>query len=502
MVIATGKTNILERVRSHSAHPWLLDHHGDPLTPHFADTFEHYFQQLQQSPKDTRLMIADSNPAHFLAKFLAACAAQRTVFLGNAKWVQSEWAQAWAIAHPTHSWLTPPRPAPLAPLAPRPLAPQLPPNAILIPTGGTSGSLRFAIHTWDTLTASATGFCQHFQVDTVNTCCVLPLYHVSGLMQFMRSFLSGGKIVLSPFKHLEQSKSLDIDSFNFFLSLVPTQLARLCHTPHHLQLLQSFKAILLGGAPPWPDLLEMGRRYHLPLAPTYGMTETASQVATLRPTEFLQTRAIPTTSTPSGSRSLDNNAGSVLPHATITIREQSGRVLGPNQVGIITIQSPSLAWGYCSEAGTAWIGATEQPLNLSQRRFQSNDLGFLDDVGQLHVVGRQRDMIISGGENIAPTEVESAIRLTGLVDDVAVVGVSDRLWGEAVTAIYVPARKPEQTEDVGEDAIASIKAVLAEQLNRIKHPKYWIAVSSLPCNAQGKVNRSKLRAIAHAHLKS
>ena len=111
-------------------------------------------------------------------------------------------------------------------------------------------------------------------------------------------------------------------------------------------------------------------------------------------------------------------------------------------------------------------------------------------------------MIISGGENIIPAEVEAAIRSTNLVADVAVLGVRDRHWGEAVTAIYVPLRNINSSEEPADTEIAPIKAALAKSLNRIKHPKHWIAVSALPCNAQGKVNRSELQAIAQAHLET
>lgn len=515
-----ANTSILDRVRSRASHDWLLHPQGNPLQPDFVTEFEYHYAHLSNAPSRTRLIIADPNPVRFLAQFLAACAANVTVFLGNAQWVQSEWEQAWAIATPTTTLGAPHPPVPLPPQRSKP---RLPPKAILIPTGGTSEHLRFAIHTWDTLTASVVGFCQHFAVERVNTCCILPLYHVSGLMQFMRSFLSGGKMVLPPEKTLDLSQPIRFNPEQFFLSLVPTQLARLCQKSTNIPTLQSFKAILLGGAPSWPELLDIGKRHHLPLAPTYGMTETASQVATLRPEEFLgleKPLAAPST-TPSSHPSIQgNNAGSVLPHAQIMIcdlpsvdNRNAGdqTILKPNQTGLITIQAQSLAWGYCSATGTEWI---RNPLNPPDTvcTLQSNDLGFLDDAGYLHVIGRQRDMIISGGENIMPTEVEAAIRATGLVVDVAVLGVSDRLWGEAVTAIYVPRLSDAPngltegpggslpTEDTGTWAIAPIKTALAQHLNRIKHPKHWIAVPALPCNEQGKVNRAKLQAIAHAHL--
>lgn len=331
-------------------------------------------------------------------------------------------------------------------------------------------------------------------------------------MQFMRSFLSDGQMIVATFKEFEQSDALAFDSSACFLSLVPTQLARLYQRSNLLSALQAFQAILLGGAPPWPALLTTARQHYLPLAPTYGMTETASQVATLRPSEFLKSSSTGIAND-SGPAHYGSNVGSALPHAQISIRSVSGQPLPPNQTGQITIQAQSLALGYCSPNGIEWMGdpqkidmSDDTERNASPRRVQSNDLGFLDASGYLHVVGRQRDMIISGGENIVPTEVEAAIRSTGLVKDVAVIGVSDRLWGEAVTAIYVPCEGlgPESQEGEGRQETTqwgekSIKAALREMLNRIKHPKYWIAVAALPRNAQGKINRVELGAIASKH---
>lgn len=118
----------------------------------------------------------------------------------------------------------------------------------MIPTGGSSGKIRFAIHTWETLTAAVRGFQEFFAVEQINSCCVLPLYHVSGLMQFLRSFTTGGKLIVVPFKTLESLTS----PFNFaeqfapansFLSLVPTQLQRLLQRPAAVDWLTQFRII-------------------------------------------------------------------------------------------------------------------------------------------------------------------------------------------------------------------------------------------------------------------
>jgi O-succinylbenzoic acid--CoA ligase len=186
------------------------------------------------------------------------------------------------------------------------------PNTIMIPTGGSSGKIKFAIHTWDTLMASVRGFTQYFQLNKVNSFCVLPLYHVSGLMQFMRSFTTGGKLAILPFKELDSSQIYNIEPSEFFISLVPTQLQRLLEKPDLITWLSQFETVLLGGAPAWNELLEKARFYRIRLAPTYGMTETASQIATVKPDDFLNGKI---------------SSGQTLPHAQITICNQKGEVL-------------------------------------------------------------------------------------------------------------------------------------------------------------------------------
>ena len=221
-------------------------------------------------------------------------------------------------------------------------------------------------------------------------------------MQFLRSFTTGGKLVILPFKELSAGVKCDIEPSEFFISLVPTQLQRLLENPALATWLSRFQTVLLGGAPAWPELLEQARRYGIRLAPTYGMTETASQIVTLKPDDFL-----------GGTVS----CGQVLPHAKVTIRSPTGQLLGVNQIGNITIKADSLALGYYPELFT------------NRDNFQLDDLGFFDNQGYLNVVGRSSNKIITGGENVFPSEVEAAIRATQLVNDVCVIAIPDQHWG-------------------------------------------------------------------------
>lgn len=456
---------------------WLI---GDDTHQfhHLTEQLFQEFTQLYQGKTPPKILLAESHPWRFLAAFLAAVAADCPVFLGNPTWVEQEWQQVLTLVQPDliFGQAINPLPTPHSGLRTQysPL-----PNSIMIPTGGSSGQIRFAIHTWQTLMASVQGFHQYFDYKAINSFCVLPLYHVSGLMQFLRSLITGGRFVILPFKAVVAGQGQEIDPTEFFISLVPTQLQRLL-TAQKANWLSQFQTVLLGGAPAWESLLEEARRHQIPLAPTYGMTETASQVVTLKPEAFLAG---------------DNSCGQVLPHAQVTIRSPTDEILGTNQPGIVTIQSESLAWGYYSDlALNQVLYSVEATPNLNSKipTLKSDDLGFFDEQGYLTVIGRRSQKIITGGENVFPAEVEAAILATQLVIDVSVIGLPDQDWGQVVTAVYVPCSLAVSL-DVLQEAVAN-------KLSKFKRPKYWVPVEHLPRNPQGKVNNDDLKKMALAYL--
>jgi len=442
------------------AENWLICDRSQQFTQLAEQLYLELTQLLQQGTVP-KILLAEREPVKFLAGFIAACAAGCPVFLCNPNWVKQEWQQVFELVQPDlvlgyGDWGLAIRdyyPSPQPAIAN--------PQWIMIPTGGSSGKIRFAIHTWETLMASVEGFQQYFQLEQVNSFCVLPLYHVSGLMQFLRSLTTGGQLVVLPFKALEAGEKSDINPSKFFISLVPTQLQRLLQQPSLASWLSQFQTVLLGGAPAWQELLEQARYYGIRLAPTYGMTETASQIATLKPKDFLNGY---------------NSCGQVLPHANVTIHSPTNQVLGVNQTGIITIQAKSLALGYYPE------------LFANNQHFQLDDIGFLNNQGYLNVVGRSSKKIITGGENVYPNEVEAAIMATYLVDDVCVIGLPNHLWGQVVTAIYVP--------NSSFVTPAELQAAITDKLSKFKQPKYWIPLQKLPRNAQGKINHEHLYQIA------
>lgn len=316
-----------------------------------------------------------------------------------------------------------------------------------IPTGGSSGKLKLARHDEESLGSAVSGFLRHFGLAPVNAVGVLPLHHVSGFMAWVRCAVSGGRHVDWSWKMLEAGVFPVLEAGeDWVLSLVPTQLQRLLERPEAVAHLRKYSIIFIGGAPSWPLLLERARAEGLRLSLGYGMTETAAMVCALRPEEFLAGHS---------------SSGAAMPHARVTLRADGTVVLG----------GASLFYGYEGAAPRAGD-------------FETEDLGQLDEAGRLDILGRRDAMIITGGEKVAPAEVEAAIRAAGWREDVAVIGVPDERWGMAVVACLPREAAP------GE--LLEMEKALRANLAPYKRPKRWALVSPWPVNAQGKVVRNLL----------
>jgi O-succinylbenzoic acid--CoA ligase len=323
-----------------------------------------------------------------------------------------------------------------------------------IATGGTSGGLRFARHDERTLGSAAEGLRAHFGLRQINALDVLPPHHVSGLMARIRAFVTRGRHVAWSWKQLEsgQRPTLEACADGWVISLVPTQLQRLLTMPAAVDWLRGFRAVFVGGGPAWPELTETAARAGLPLALSYGLSETAAMVTALRPEEFL-----------AGERS----SGRALPHARVTTDAD----------GVVRVAGESVCRGYWPE----W---------QSDREWTTEDLGAIDERGFLRLLGRRDAVIITGGKKVQPAEVEAVLRAAAGLTEVAVIGVPDAEWGEKVVACYPAAGgtriEPERWLET-----------LAPQ----QRPKQFLAIERWPANAQGKVNRAELRAAAIERLR-
>ena len=190
----------------------------------------------------------EKDPLRFMAAFAAAAAGNGPVFLADPSWGATERA--------TLQSLLPKPPPPPSHLPPSIPTSRLGNGWLMIPAGGTSGSLKFARHDEATIDAAVRGFCAHFQVEKVNCLGLLPLHHVSGFMAWMRSALTGGACVAAEWKRLEAGELPALPSGDWFVSLVPTQLRRLLQRPAAVEWLRGFQGDF-GGRRPSPGRMTL-----------------------------------------------------------------------------------------------------------------------------------------------------------------------------------------------------------------------------------------------------
>ena len=308
-------------------------------------------------------------------------------------------------------------------------------------TSGTSGEPRPVGLTYGNFLFSAVGSAFNLGVDPSDRwLCCLPLSHVAGLSIILRSVIYGTTAVLLDGFDTEQVARTLVTGDISLLSLVPTQLTRLLDAGADLS---RPRAILIGGGPVPPGVLEEAIGRGATVAQTYGMTETCSQVTTLAPADA------------------ERRVGSAgRPLLTTHVRIEAGEIL---------VQGPTVAPG-CYEAD-GWL--------------HTGDLGHIDEEGFLYVTGRRSEMIVTGGENVMPAEVEAVLLSHPAVADAAVVGRPDPEWQEAVCALVVLADGKEASDE-------DLRAHCATSLARHKVPRRVDFVSSLPRTPSGKLIRGDL----------
>jgi o-succinylbenzoate---CoA ligase len=305
-------------------------------------------------------------------------------------------------------------------------------------TSGTSGSprpvdLTFGNHLW-----SAVGSAFNLGVEpTDRWLCCLPLDHVGGLSIVIRSVIYGTTAVVHDgFDPDRIATALEGDGVTL-ISLVATQLIRLLEAEVDLLPL---RAVLVGGGPVPEDALAEAIGRGATVVQTYGLTEAASQVTTLEPGQ--------------AQRKL-GSAG--RPLLTTHLRIQDGEIL---------VQGPTVAPGFADEDG--WL--------------HTGDLGRIDDEGFLYVEDRLTDVIISGGENVLPSEIEEVLLRHPAIAEAAVVGRPDAEWQEAVVGVVV-------LRDGAGASGEELRAHCASELAAFKVPKRFEFVSDLPRTGSGKLIR-------------
>ncbi len=360
---------------------------------------------------------------------------------------------------------------PGAPGEPRPGLPRLSLDAVwtLLFTSGTTGAPKAAEATVSAHLASARATIDLLGLgpDTRFLCC-LPLFHVGGFAIAVRCALAGGAVVLQRrFDAVQAARALATGATH--ASLVATTLART------LDVLESggagpapgsgraAPAILVGGGPVPAALLARAGAAGLTVLQTYGLTEACTQVTCERPGE-----------------ADGQTAGAPLPGVQVRIVDREGAPLPALREGQIEVSSHALFRGYRGDAA-----ATEAALHEGWLR--TGDLGLLDERGRLRVLARRTDLIVTGGENVYPAEVEATLLLHPRIAEAAVAARPDAEFGEAVVAVLV-ARAGGPAPSLEE-----VRAFCKARLAGFKAPRAVRWVEALPRTAAGKVARSALR---------
>jgi O-succinylbenzoic acid--CoA ligase len=307
-------------------------------------------------------------------------------------------------------------------------------------TGGSTGEPRPVGLTYGNFLFSAVGSAFNIGVEPADRwLCCLPLSHVAGLSIVLRSVIYGTTAVLLDGFDTEQVATTLSSGGITVLSLVPTMLIRLLEAGADLS---APRAILIGGGPVPEAAVAEALDRGATVVQTYGMTETCSQVTTLAPED---------------ARRKIGSAGRPLLTTHLRIEESE-----------ILVQGPTVAPGFADADG--WL--------------HTADLGRIDEDGFLYVGGRKDDVIISGGENVIPAEVESVLLEHPGVADAAVVGRDDPEWQQAVTALIVPAGDGLDLDE--------LRTYSASRLAPHKVPKRFELVTELPRTASGKLLRRQL----------
>ncbi len=294
----------------------------------------------------------------------------------------------------------------------------------------------------------------------------LPLNHIGGISIILRSVIYGSAIYRLGKFHEEMVKEFLGENKRFqAASLVPTMLKRLLEDPL-FKTHREFKSILLGGGPVSRTLLKKAMVRGIPIVSSYGMTETCAQIM-----------ANPLLA-PSGTYTPIKSVGKPFPPNRIQIRDDNGKALGKNQSGALWLKGPQVFDGYYDSDINAEVFD-------KKGWFKTGDFGHMNGFGQVFIEARRTDLIVTGGENVNPTEVEEAILKLPAIKDAVVVGMPDEEWGQKVTAIVI--LKNGETPE-----LEDIRKQLKGKLTDFKIPKELKIVTEFPKTASGKIKRREL----------
>jgi fatty-acyl-CoA synthase len=340
---------------------------------------------------------------------------------------------------------------------------------LLCYTSGSTGQPKGVVLTQDALFYNAVNSAHMHDLgrrDVVLT--TLPLFHVGGLnIQTLPALHCGATVILHPrFEPGAVIEAFERSGVTLTV-LVPAQLELLAAEPRWRSTdLSGLRAISTGSTIIGAPFVRKNLQRDVPLLQVYGATETCPIAAYARYGD----------ATPPGS------VGKPALHCELRLVDDTGRDVGNDTPGEIWVRGPNVMKGY-------WNQPRESAEALAGGWYHSGDIAHADRDGYLYVDGRRKDVIISGGENIYPAEIENLLADCADIAEVAVVGRPDERWGEAVVAVVVPAQ--------GRCLSAErVSALLDGRVARYKHPREIVFTDCLPRTALGKIKREEIKRIA------
>jgi acyl-CoA synthetase (AMP-forming)/AMP-acid ligase II len=347
--------------------------------------------------------------------------------------------------------------------------------ALLLFTSGTTGAPKAALLRHRHLVSYVLGTVEFGSAGEDEAALVaVPPYHVAGMAAVLSSVYAGRRLVQLPEFCAERWIATARAERVTHAFVVPTMLARIIdRLAAGGESLPALRALAYGGGPMPAPVIERALRLLPEVAFTnaYGLTETSSTIALLDPAQH---RAAAAASEPHARRRL-GSVGRALPGVEIEVRDPAGRALPPGATGEVFVRGEQVAGEYLSGSRLCADGW-----------FATRDQGWLDDEGFVFVAGRLDDVIVRGGENLSPGEIEAVLRAHPDVADCAVVGVPDPQWGEAVAAAVVPrsgaALDPE-----------ALRGFVRERLRSARTPDRIALCDALPYTETGKLLRRRVR---------
>ena len=338
-------------------------------------------------------------------------------------------------------------------------------TAAILFTGGTTGGPKGVTLSHENIQTAIQAVVFN-ERSTANDCalCFLPFNHVFGQMHIMNAtILSGGCLELIP--AFDMAQVLEILSKGRVTKLfaVPTIYVRLLTLENLKEKLGSVRYCFSAAASMAAEVVrQWKKRTDLDIHEAYGMTESASMVTYNH-----------------YHRHIIGSVGTAAGTTEIQIRDLEGNILEHGEEGEICIRGRNIMKGYLNRL-------EETKSSFWNEWFRSGDMGKIDKDGYLHIVDRLKDMIITGGENVYPKEIEEVLFTHPKVLECTVIGLPDKEWGERITAMVIP--KPGQTVDDGE-----LKDYLKTRLSAFKVPKEYRIMDQLPKSSTGKILKRVLR---------